>query len=127
MIKQRPPVQGTPSQQSPVTVQIWPYPAQGGGASVPASGGGGGGASGGGVTIPPSPMGGWPPHTPRVEPGVMTHGNPGQQSAPVVQVPPAPTQMPPQTKTGTLAPASGVKLGLGTQGRPQQSTLVAQA
>src|SRR5262249_10653836 len=51
---------------------------------------------------------------------------PGQQSAPVVQAPPAPTQMPPQTRGGT--PASGpVNAGLGTHGRPQQSTLVEQA
>ena len=126
MIKQRPPVQGTPSQHSPFIVQIWPYPAQGGAASGPAASGGGGCASGGGVTIPPSGVD-CPPHVPLVEPGAMTQGNPGQQSAPVVQAPPAPTQVPPQTKTGTPAPASAVNAGLGTQGRPQQSTLVEQA
>src|SRR6188474_2125309 len=78
--------------------------------------------SGGGVE-PPS--GGGVPQMPRVEPGGMVHGNPGQQSAEVVQVPPLPTQTPPHTKGGKLLP--GVYAGLGTQGRPQQSALVAQA
>src|SRR5258705_1662387 len=88
---------------------------------MPASGGTE--PSGGGGT-PPSPLGGWP-QVPRVEPGGMMHGSPGQQSAPVVHAPPLPTQMGPQTSGGT--PASGENEGLGTQGRPQQSALVAQA
>jgi hypothetical protein len=67
------------------------------------------------------------PQIPRVEPGGMVHGNPGQQSAVVVQAPPLPMQRPPHTKGGTPAPASGLKLGLGTQGNPQQSALVEQA
>jgi hypothetical protein len=55
----------------------------------------------------------------------MMHGSPGQQSAVVVQAPPAPTQMGPHTSGGT--PASGAHDGLGTHGKPQQSALVAQA
>ncbi len=50
----------------------------------------------------------------------MTQGSPGQQSADVVHAPPLSTQMGPQTKGGTPD-------GLGTQGKPQQSALVAQA
>jgi hypothetical protein len=57
----------------------------------------------------------------------MVHGKPGQQSAVVVQEPPLPMQRPPHTKGATPAPASGRKLGLGTQGCPQQSALVEQA
>jgi hypothetical protein len=57
----------------------------------------------------------------------MTQGKPGQQSAFVVQAPLVPTQTPPHTNAGVPAPASGVNDGLGTHGRPQQSTLVAQA
>jgi hypothetical protein len=52
-------------------------------------------------------------------------GRPGQQSAPVLQVPPVPTHVPPQTKAGMLLPV--VNDGFGTQARPQQSALVAQA
>jgi hypothetical protein len=62
---------------------------------------------------------------PRVDPGGAVQGKPGQQSAAVVHTPPLPTQIPPQTNGGK--PPSGVNDGLGTQGRPQQSALVAQA
>jgi hypothetical protein len=55
----------------------------------------------------------------------MVQGKPGQQSADVVQAPPLPMQIPPHTKGGS--PPSEVYEGLGTQGRPQQSALVAQA
>ena len=46
MTTQRPPVHGTPLQQSPLVVQIWPYdeqgvPESGMAASAPASTGGG--------------------------------------------------------------------------------------
>ena len=74
--------------------------------------------------VPPSPEGGTP-QTPFVEPGVAVQGSPGQQSAAVVHTPPLPTHTPPQTKGG--APPSGVNDGLGTQGSPQQSALVAHA
>jgi hypothetical protein len=43
------------------------------------------------------------------------HGTPSQQSLLVV------------LNAGTPAPAPGMNAGLGTQGSPQQSTLVAQA
>jgi hypothetical protein len=134
---QRPLMQGTPLQQSPDAVHTCPYseqgrPASGGGGGVASSGGGGVASSGGGGVassgggiepsgIPASPDGGRP-QIPRVEPGGIVHGNPGQQSAVVVQVPPLPTQIPPHTNGG--APPSGVKFGLGTHGRPQQSALV---
>ena len=62
---------------------------------------------------------------PRVEPGGIVQGNPGQQSAVVVHAPPLPTQIPPHTNGGKLLP--GVYEGFGTQGRPQQSALVEQA
>jgi hypothetical protein len=51
---------------------------------------------------------------PFVDPGACTHGKPGQQSAPVVQEPPAMMHDP-------AAPHM-----LLTQGLPQQSALVAQ-
>src|SRR5688500_184487 len=140
-----------PLQQSPDVVHTCPYSAQGvppsgaastGGGGVASSGGGGvasgsgggasgsgGGASGGGVEpsgVPPS--GGGVPQIPRVEPGGIVHGKPGQQSAVVVQLPPLPTQRPPHTKGATpVVPASGLKLGLGTQADPPQSALVEQA
>jgi hypothetical protein len=116
-------VQGTLLQQSLVMVQVWPYSAQVG----PPSGGGGGTStslvlpSGG---VPASPGGG-DPHTPRDEPGVIVQGSPGQQSAAVEQVPLLRTHSPPHTKGG--APASAVRLGLGTQAKPQQSALLAHA
>ena len=66
-----------------------------------------------------------PPQVPRVDPGFDTHGKPGQQSAPVVHAPPAPTQMPPQMNVGVED--CPVNAGLGTHASPQQSALVAQA
>jgi hypothetical protein len=130
MKTQRPLVHGTLLQQSLIMVQLCPYSAQTGPPSI----GGRGGASGLSPSIelpsggepPPSVDGGGDPQTPRVDPGGNVQGSPGQQSAPVVQVPPRPTHSPPQTKGGTPAPASAVKFGLGTQGKPQQSALVAQ-
>jgi hypothetical protein len=119
---QRPLVHGTALQQSLFMVQLWPYSAQ-----VPPSGGGGGISpsvvlpSGGG----PASGGGGNPQTPREEPGGIVQGSPGQQSAPVEQVPPLRTHSPPQTKGGT--PASAVNAGLGTQAKPQQSALLAHA
>jgi hypothetical protein len=99
---QNPVVQGTPLQQSAVTVQAWPYSAQGGGGGGPAS------ITTGFLQIP------------LVDPGVIWHGIPAQQSAVVVQVPPSGTQALPQIK-------GGVPLGLGTHGRLQQSALDAHA
>lgn len=58
---------------------------------------------------------------PLVEPGSAAQGMPGQQSPLVVHAPPVATQVPPQMKAGPLLAL------FGTQGRPQQSTLVAQA
>jgi hypothetical protein len=114
------PVHGTPSQQSPDTVQLWPYCAHvvppvggggggGGGGAVPTGGGGGGG--GGGVYFAPQ--------VPFVEPGSMTHGEPAQQSAVVVHDPAAGMQATPEQ---TRTPAA-----FGVQGWLQQSALVAQA
>jgi hypothetical protein len=122
MITHRPPVQGTPEQQSLLCVHVWPYCAQGGpesgvpGASVvpgasgaPASGGGGGGGVTGGLQVPV------------VAPGGMLHDVPTQQSAVVVHAPPDEMHRPaPHTKGGEPA-------GLGTHGLSQQSALDAHA
>ena len=62
------------------------------------------------------------PHMPCVEPGGALHGNPEQQSASVVQVPPEGTQLVPQMNGAPPSPA----LAFGKHGRPQQSALVAQ-
>ena len=57
----------------------------------------------------------------------MMQDPPGQQSAFVVQAPSTGTHLPaPQTKGGTPVEPT-TKAGFGTQGRPQQSALVAQA
>jgi hypothetical protein len=75
-------VQGTPLQQSELTMHSCPYRAQ-----CPASGGGGP-ASFGGVPesfgVPPSvvPQG---PHVPDADPSARSQLSPGQQSALVVQ------------------------------------------
>lgn len=83
---QRPPVQGTPLQQSALTVQIWPKsaheppPASG---TVPAS-----------PPPPPASPGGAPPHgpqTPWALPRAATQEVPGQQSALFVHWPHAET------------------------------------
>ena len=125
--RQRPCVQGTLLQQSEEAVQVWPYSAHVGGAStVGASAGGASGtlpsgtsASGGGT--PPSC--GMLPHVPLVEPGGATQGRPGQQSASVVQSPPAGTHvLLPQMNGGSPLPA----FLFGTHARPQQSALLAQ-
>src|SRR5690349_8759735 len=118
-----------PLQQSPEVVHTCPYSAQGGPPSGAASPGGGGvTSSGGGVTssgggmassgggietsggvepsgVPLSGGGtGGVPQMPRVEPGGMVQGSPGQQSAVVVHAPPLPTQIPPHTNGGKLLP-----------------------
>ena len=118
---QRPRVQGTPSQHSLDWVQVCPYWAQ---VVLP---GGGGGGGGGGVDplelllpVPGSTTPLWP-QVPFVAPGGMLQGEPAQQSAVVVQAPPAVMQVSPLQTNG------GDPLGLGTQGRLQQSALVAQA
>jgi hypothetical protein len=113
-VTQKPPVHGTPLQQSPATVHCWPYCAQ----FVPP------------LLEPPEeldeldelllllvvpPSGGGvvveAPQTPFAEPAWRMHGSPLQQSAVVVQPPAAGTHPAPHL--------------LSTQGWPQQSALVA--
>jgi hypothetical protein len=109
--KQRPPLQGTPEQQSPSCVQSWPYSAQIGPASA------GGGWPPGGPPSEPLIVGG--AHLPPDAPGSIAHVVPAQQSAVVVQAPLVGTHdEPPQTKGGEPA-------GFGTHGTLQQSTLEA--
>ena len=70
------------------------------------------------VPPPVVPLG---PHLPEVDPGGITHGEPAQQSAVVVHVPPEGTHAAEPHTNG------GVPAGLGKHGLPQQSALDAHA
>jgi len=85
------------------------------------------GVSASATGVPASGTGGvdCPPQVPREEPGGVTQGSPGQQSAPVEHVAPVPEHTPPQMNADPIPPT--VNDGFGTHGRPQQSALVAQA
>jgi hypothetical protein len=127
MITHRPPVQGTPEQQSLVCVHVWPYCAQvgpeSGGVTAPSEPGPPSGEPGPPSGVPASGgggvMGGL--HVPVEAPGSMMHEVPTQQSAVVVHAPPDGMHRPaPQTK-------GGVPDGFGTHGLSQQSALDAHA
>jgi hypothetical protein len=97
---QVPPVQGTELQQSPATVQSWPYSAQGG----PASGGGG-------VTLPQMPV---------ADPTARMQVVPTQQSASMVHAPFGGTQTLPLSG-GTRQRKTPVPSG--TQGSCSQQSI----